>query len=135
MLPPYEPPRPTLIDGLQCVSRALAAFQADESFTEGIKRCFKKVGLVPASAAGFLRYPDSHKAARPNLLPPPKEIEFSAGDIIDNFVFEKLVADVFHNVRLDEGRKAEEGSGGAVAGSAADSGEGSGGGEWVWQEL
>lgn len=150
-LPPYDPPKPTMLDGLQCVSAAFKSFGLNKSFTEGIQRCFRSVGLAPLNADGaFVRYPDTHTAAKIPLalVDHQSTVAFTFGEVIDGFNFESPQPEedpAAAEAAAGEGGTSGEGAGGSggsaggggggSGGSASEGGSGTGGGEVGGKEF
>ena len=63
-LPKYEPPKPTLADGIRLVSSIIAGFNESESFKAGLQRCFVNVGLTPEKKSGAYLIYVSHDSIR-----------------------------------------------------------------------
>jgi hypothetical protein len=90
VFPPFNPPRPTILDGLKCVASAYQGMNTS-SFREGIQRTFVKVGLAPHSGSSYRAYPHSHQQFKAPcfLADKPSTTDFSAGDCIDPFSFQR----------------------------------------------
>lgn len=123
VLPLYKPPKPTMLDGLKCVADAFKSFGASAAFTEGVQRSFRNVGLAPVSGAGYIRYPDSHEQAKVHvfLADRPGTLSYPAGDVIDDFCFERPSQECEEAAGVDSSA-AGAAEGGAVAGEGEEGG-------------
>ena len=55
-LPPFAPPKPDLTQGLRITLKVAHEIFANESFKQGMKRCFVKVGQAPKEDGTFIKY-------------------------------------------------------------------------------
>jgi len=90
LLPPFTPPKPSMLDGLNCMSAAYKGMNIT-SFKEGIMRTFVKVGLAPHSGSSYRAYPLSHEQFKVPFFLADKSssVSFFAGDAIDPFSFQR----------------------------------------------
>jgi hypothetical protein len=61
-LPPFNPPKPTLVDGLQATFKCVESSLRSDSFKAAMRRTFVKVGLAPQEDDKFACY-KAHKKA------------------------------------------------------------------------
>lgn len=59
-LPDYNPPPTTMAGGISLIGSVFTGRFAEESFMQGVRRCFVAVGLAPQSNGSFVVYTD-HK--------------------------------------------------------------------------
>ena len=86
--PPFDPPKPNILDGLNYVSAAMESFKC-EKFRAAVKRVFQTVGLAPSSNGKYKLY-TSHASCKVLLK------DFSEVEVIDGSVsgLELLIPDV-----------------------------------------
>ena len=86
--PPYDPPKPDIVDGLNYVSAAMESFKG-EKFRAAVKRVFQAVGLAPSSNGKYKQYM-SHASCKV-LLKDFSEVEVINGSVTG---LELLIPDV-----------------------------------------
>ena len=86
--PPFDPPKPNILDGLNYVSAAMESFKC-EKFRAAVKRVFQAVGLAPDSNGKYKPY-TSHASCKVVLK------DFSEVEVINGSVsgLELLIPDV-----------------------------------------
>ena len=86
--PPFDPPKPDILDGLNYVSAAMESFKC-EKFRAAVKRVFQAVGLAPDSNGKYKPY-TSHASCKVVLK------DFSEVEVINGSVsgLELLIPDV-----------------------------------------
>ena len=86
--PPFDPPKPDILDGLNYVSAAMESFKC-EKFCAAVKRVFQTVGLAPDSNGKYKPY-TSHASCKVLLK------DFSEVEVINGSVsgLELLIPDV-----------------------------------------
>ena len=86
--PPFDPPKPNILDGLNYVSAAMESFKC-EKFRAAVKRVFQAVGLAPDSNGKYKPY-TSHASCKVLLK------DFSEVEVINGSVsgLELLIPDV-----------------------------------------
>ena len=76
--PPFDPPKPNILDGLNYVSAAMESFKC-EKFRAAVKRVFQAVGLAPSSNGKYKLY-TSHASCKV-LLKDFSEVEVINGSV------------------------------------------------------
>ena len=85
VMPPFQPPKPSLIDGLNLLRAVAAELFSKPAFKESMVATFVKVGLAQDPKAGeFLNYTSHSRSKMPALFAPadsPTESQFTLGNV------------------------------------------------------
>ena len=110
-LPPFEPPKPKLADGLEALIDCCKSSLATREFKASMKRTFVKVGLLKDESSKTFRIYKSHKKlGMVDVLPSTERAvwnEVNGDDEITSFG--EIAAEVVIGLRREEDLRDEEG--------------------------
>lgn len=114
-LPVFDPPAPTLGEGIALVSDIYAKHFVTAEYMAGVRRCFVSVGLSRNAEGTFEKYVSHHrgkvlaKEFRGILSQSKKDDELDGGDLVQDFEFVEAFGQ--DDSDKSEAERREEGSG------------------------